>query len=247
MISRALFLFLRLKQEEPIISEDDLQVILAGISEITEDFEKQSAILEKMVEVKFEKILDGKSIEEKRENAVQFAKKMYDQELEQLKTNYLTEISSLKDIHEKSIMEKQLEFKKTLLNEVNNSILTMEKSRTPLDKIASTKFTNHKWILSIGFITYFMIIFILIYMVGWDTMEPITYFLSAFGIIGSYLYLSITGESLNLAKYFNKKEQKIKDKVYRDFSFDTDGFFSLKERKNELEKEIKELEKQLEK
>lgn len=239
--------FLRLKQEEPIISEDKLQVILAGISEITEDFEKQSAVLERMVEVKFDGILDGKSIDEIRENAVTFTKAIYDQELEELKTNYSTEISSLKNTHEKSALEKQLEFKKTLLNEVNDSIETIEKTRPPLDKIASTKFSNHKWILSIGFTAYFLIIFILIYKVGLDTMEPITYFLSALGIIGSYLYLSITGKSFNPAEYFIQKEQELKDKVYRDFSFDTDRLSSLLERKNELENELKALEKQSEK
>jgi hypothetical protein len=144
-------------------------------------------------------------------------------------------------------MEKQLEYKKTLLNEVNDSILTMEKSKTPLDKIASTKFTNYKWILSIGFITFFLIIFILIYKIGWDTMEPITYILSTFVFIGSYLYLSITGKSFNPAEYFIQKELELKVKVYRDFSFDIDRLSKLKEIKNELEKEIKELEKQLEK
>lgn len=239
--------FLRLKQEEPVISEDKLQVILAGISEITEDFEKQSAVLERMVEVKFDGILDGKSIDEIRENAVTFTKAIYDQELEQLKSNYSTEISSLKDTYDKSALEKQLEFKKTLLSEVNNSIETIEKIRSPLDKTAIKKFRNHIWILSVGFIAYFLIIFILIYKVGWDTMEPITYFLSALGIIGGYLYFAITGKSFNPSEYFIHKEQELKDKVYKDFSFDSDRLASLLERKKELENELNELGKQSEK
>lgn len=239
--------FLRLKQEDPVISEDKLQVILSGISEITEDFEKQSAVLERMVEVKFDGILDGKSIDEIRENAVIFTKATYDQELEQLKSNYSIEISSLKDTHDKSAKEKQLEFKKTLLNEVNDSVENIEKTRPPLDKIASTKFINHKWLLSTGFTVYFLIIFILIYTIGWEAMEPITYFLSGLGVIGSYLYLSITGKSFNPAEYFSQKEQELKDKVYKDFSFDIDRLSSLQERKYELKKEIKELGKQPEK
>jgi hypothetical protein len=239
--------FLRLKQEEPIISEDNLQIILSGISEITEDFEKQSVILEKMVEVKFDGILDGKSVDEIRQNAVIFTKAIYDQELEQLKSNYSTEISSLKDTHEKSALEKQLVFKKTLLSEVNDSIETIEKTRPPLDKIANTKFNNHKWTLSVGFIAYFLIIFILIYKVGWDTMEPITYFLSALSIIGGYLYFAITGKSFNPSEYFFQKKQEFKDKVYKDFRFDSDRLSSLLERKKELENELKELGKESEK
>jgi hypothetical protein len=37
--------FLKLKTNQPIVNEDCLQTILAGISELTEDFEKQSSIL----------------------------------------------------------------------------------------------------------------------------------------------------------------------------------------------------------
>jgi hypothetical protein len=53
--------FLKLKTNTPVIKEDDLQTVLAGISEITEDFEKQETILEKMVELKFDGILNGKN------------------------------------------------------------------------------------------------------------------------------------------------------------------------------------------
>lgn len=239
--------FLRLKQEEPIISEDDLQVILAGISEITEDFEKQSFVLERMVEVKFDNILEGKSIDEIKEKAVTFTKAIYDQELEQLKSNYSTEISSLKDTYKKFNYEKNVEFKKILLNEFNYSIENIEKTRPPLDKIVNKKFRVHKWFLSICFIAYFLIIFILIYEIGWNIMEPITYFLSSLGIIGWYLYFAITGKSFNPAEYFVHKEQEIREKVYKNFGFDSDRLFSLLERKKELENELKELEKRSEK
>lgn len=235
--------FLRLKQEEPVISEDNLQIILSGISEVTEDFEKQSAILERMVEVKFEGVLNGKSIDEIRENAVTFTKTTYDQELQQLKSNYSNEISSLKNAHHKSVLEKQIEFKKILLNEVNDSIETIEKTRPPLDKIVNSKFRNYKLILSFSIIAYYLLIFILTYKIGWDFMEPITYFLSGIGLIGSYLYLSITGKSINPTMYFKQKENEIKEKVYKEFSFDAERLNSLQERKEELENELKELEK----
>lgn len=237
--------FLRLKQEEPVISEDKLQIILAGISEITEDFEKQSAVLERMVEVKFEGIIDGKSIDEIRDNAITFTKAIYDQELEQLKSDYSTEISSLKDTHTKSTHQKQLEFKKTILNEINDSISTIENSKPPLDKIASTKFKNHKWRLAVGLVAYFLIIIILIYQIGWDTMEPVTYVLSSLGFICSYLYLSITGKSFNPTEYFTLKKEELEKQVYKEFNFDTDRLASLKDKKTELENEVRELENKI--
>lgn len=62
--------FMNLPKDNSPISEDELQSIMAGISEMTEDFSKQESIIESMMEVKFEDILQGGI----QENAKMFAK-----------------------------------------------------------------------------------------------------------------------------------------------------------------------------
>ena len=64
--------FLQISKDVSIINEDKLQIILAGISEMTEDFQKQEDILKQMLEVKFEKSIDIKKPEESREMAIEF-------------------------------------------------------------------------------------------------------------------------------------------------------------------------------
>jgi Mitochondrial calcium uniporter len=235
--------FLKLKQEDPIISEDKLQIVLSGISEITEDFEKQSAFLERMVEVKFDGILNGRNIYEIRENAVQFSKAIYDKEIEDLKTNYSSEISLLKHSHDKTATQKMIEFKQELLSEVNESIKILQNTQTPLATIIQTRLRNHKWFLSMIVVGYAIIICLLIWKIGWDTMEPITYGLTLFGAVGAYLFLTITGKSFDPTKYFELKETEITERVYKEFNFDLERLTTQQQRKLELEEEIKILNK----
>jgi len=56
--------FLNLSQNETNITNEKLQLILIGISEITQDVNKQSAIVEVMVEQKFKGILENNSTED---------------------------------------------------------------------------------------------------------------------------------------------------------------------------------------
>lgn len=74
--------FLNLPQNESNITNEKLQLILIGISEITGDVEQQSAIVETMISEKFKGILDKSySDEEIIEQSKQFAKSKLETEL----------------------------------------------------------------------------------------------------------------------------------------------------------------------
>lgn len=238
---RSFVSFLKLRQEDPIIQEDKLQLILAGISEITEDFDKQSAILDQMAEVKFDGILEGKSHDDIRENAVKFSKKLMDAEIEELKEKHASTIEESKDIHTRTINEKQKEFKSELLSEVNDSILTLEKSKTPLETIVKSKVSTHKIIAISILVIYFFILAFLVYKFTWNTMEPITYFLGPLGILSSYIYLAVKGHSFDPREYLTVKEKEFRQATYKKFNFDNERLDFLIERKKVLEKEISEL------
>ena len=51
--------FMNLPKDNSVILEDELQSVMAGISEMTEEFSKQESIIESMVEIKFGDILKG--------------------------------------------------------------------------------------------------------------------------------------------------------------------------------------------
>lgn len=74
--------FLNLSQSESNITNEKLQLILIGISEITSDVEQQSAIVETMIDEKFKGILDKSySDEQIIEQSKQFAKSKLETEL----------------------------------------------------------------------------------------------------------------------------------------------------------------------
>ncbi|MHA4896226.1 hypothetical protein ACXZ1K_15850 [Pedobacter sp. PWIIR3] len=130
--------FLNLSQNEAHISSENLQLILIGIGEITQDVERQSAIVETMIQNKFKGIIDQAYTEEEIiEHAKSFAKTELDMHLDlaiidkqNLELSLQTHISGAKaaihEQHEKQERERlkakdletqNLHLKKTLVKE----------------------------------------------------------------------------------------------------------------------------------
>lgn len=81
--------FLNMPQGEKEISYEKLQLILTGISEITEDAEKQSAIIKILVEKKFKDVLQkGFTDDDIIEQSKSFAKSTLEQNLDELATKH---------------------------------------------------------------------------------------------------------------------------------------------------------------
>ncbi|TAF74227.1 MAG: hypothetical protein EAZ53_10225 [Bacteroidetes bacterium] len=81
--------FLNMPQGEKEISYEKLQLILTGISEITEDAEKQSSIIKILVEKKFKDVLQkGFSDDEIIEQSKSFAKTTLEQNLDELSAKH---------------------------------------------------------------------------------------------------------------------------------------------------------------
>jgi hypothetical protein len=226
--------FLKLKTNQPIINEDNLQTILAGISEITEDFERQEAILDKMVELKFEGILNGEnSTEEVFKKTIEFVSKEFESEIEKLNED--------RNESEFNFSTQKIEFKENLLSEKQTTIVELSKQKIPIEKQAEKSLNNYKLIFSLIVIGYFVGLAIITWRVGWNTMEPITYFLGALGIIGTYLYTLISGKDFNPKIHFEQKSTEFINRKYDEFNFNKERFEGLIEEKVELEKEISEL------
>ncbi len=78
--------FLNLSQNETNINNEKLQLVLAGIAEITQDMEQQSSIVTSMIEIQFKGILDkNTSNEDIIERSKFFAKTELELEIEKIK------------------------------------------------------------------------------------------------------------------------------------------------------------------
>jgi len=228
--------FLKLKTNQPIISEGNLQAILSGISEITEDFKRQETVLEKMVELKFDRILNGNNNSETiYKNTIDFVAREFEDEIVQLTEDKSKSIGDFK--------LKTIQFKEELLKEKQLTITELTKQKYPIIKQAEKSFDAYRLFFSLVIIGYFIILAIATWKIGWDTMEPITYFLAAIGIIGTYLYTAFTGKDTNPKSHFEIKKNEIINKKFSEFNFNTERYNSLKEEEKELKIEIEELKK----
>lgn len=226
--------FLKLKTNQPIINEDNLQTILAGISEITEDFGRQETILDRMVELKFEGILNGENkTEDVFKKTIEFVSKEFESEIEKL--------SQDKNKTEFNYSTQTIEFKEALLSEKQTTITELAKQKIPIERQAEKSLTNYKFLFSLAVVGYFIALAIITWKVGWETMEPITYFLGIIGIIATYLYAAISGKDMNPKAHFDQKREELINKKYDEFNFNKERFENLIEEKTELESEISEL------
>ena len=226
--------FLKLKTNHPIVSSDNLQTILAGISEITEDFKKQESILEKIVELKFDGILNGENnSEEVFKKTIDFVSKEFESEIDSLNRD--------KSKSEFNLSNEKIRFKEELLNEKTKTKIDLAKQKIPIDKQGEKNFNFYKLKYATIVIGYFIGLAVLTSVVGWNIMEPITYFLGSVGIIISFLYPMIYGKSINPAVFFNNKEIDMRANAYSDFNFSIDRLNQIIEEEKELKVEIEEL------
>jgi hypothetical protein len=237
--------FLRLKQEEPIIQEDELQAVLAGISEMTEDFDRQAAILERMAEKKFQGIIDNRSSEKSRENAAAFSKAALEGEMKEMEKAYSVSIQENEKEYEKRLSEQQLASNTQMLNDIILAINNMQFAKDPLIKVVEQRVSNLKLKLLSILIGYYGVLIFLVWKYSWNEMEPITYFLSVGGIIAAYIYLAVKGDSFNPLKYLSDKKLKIQESVFSEFNFDQNRLQALEGRKTELEQVGKELQRRM--
>ena len=92
---------------------------------------------------------------------------------------------------EYSINHNTIEFKEKLLEENVLSKRDLENHKAPIDKLAEKDFNWFRNVLCISAVTYYLVIFYLIYKLIWNVMEPLTYVLGSLPILLSILYLIV--------------------------------------------------------
>lgn len=250
--------FLTIPKDSIDISPEDLQQMLAGISEITEEFKLQEDIVSSLLEDENTKGI--RSREEAKRYAKEKIETQYEQQLLAQHEKAKSEMIATNLAHEKQIKELQDSFEKMMKTvksefEKQEEQRGIEKLREKLNvlkknlKDSEDKYTfiteqadDYKkelgrWAVLLLFI-YVAIIIFLIYKLGWEIMEPCTYVISLIisVIIEGYTYVKL--ETLNPLSFLSHK----RDIKYK--SLCNKLGFSLEEMKD-YEQDIEKLLKQL--
>jgi hypothetical protein len=223
--------FLRLPHHDALLEENEIQNIVAGISEMTEDFNTQEFIMQRMIE----SIINGqKNTTTITNKAKQFSKNIleekYKEELSRkdsekadLKSEHKTVLEANKNEFEQKLKEQDFKNKQNKLEEIKKQIKSINK---------------RKALIFICIVLYYIALIIVTWKVSWNVMEPITYFLGLGGAVGLYVFFAVKRHSFDFRKYYNDCKTEIKINVYAKYDINISDLRELEELKLSLEKEL---------
>ena len=248
--------FMNLPKDNSVISEDELQSVMAGISEMTEEFSKQESIIESMVEIKFGDILKGNI----QENAKAYAKDKLEKEFEKQLAEKDKETDrrlfqkdkerkELEKLHEDILAQVREEAKKQFekaeagrkqdkLLTINKEIGSLENRKKNAEKRAWERLSIRKWVLLILVLGPIVIWLCYIQKSEWENVEKLTYFPPIIYTILVLLYMMIYGKNINPVNYFNELYDKYKSDEYNKFEYSDSEYTELVKMREDLKKVI---------
>lgn len=256
--------FLTIPREKHIVDEEELQTILAGISEVTEDLKQQTDLVSEMFSNNFKDILKGNT----RENAKAFVKDKLEQkyketihqkedEFSNQKSSFESELSKRDKTIEEIKKDNDKRFK-SLQDSFNNQLQVQEKERQQgkLDSLKRellpkeqlfkiiTKYTkSHMFKLRFLFGLPVVIVIILwaiwLYIKGPSSVEKWTYIIPLIFPLLSLIYFIIKGKGFNFKELYKNYKKSYLERECDKHQFSQNEIKDIKESIDKLNKELK--------
>lgn len=248
--------FMNLPKDSSVISEDELQSVMAGISEMTEEFAKQETIIESMVEIKFEDILKG----DIRENAKMFAKDRLekdferqlaekeeesinrlakkDEEREELEKLHQQMLAQVREEAKKQFEEVEKDRKRDKLQSIIREIGSLEVRKANAEDRAWKKLVWRKRLFTAIVIIPVCAWLYIVYKNDWNLMEKRAYFPPVIWGLIMFVGAMIYGQDWNLQKYLEKLHKEYKNEEYLAFGYSDSEYAELLDMRDTLKKEL---------
>lgn len=251
--------FLSIPKDKVEVSPEELQEVLAGISEITEDFQRQEDIVSSLIEIdgtlnlrnRFEaKKYAKEQIESQLQNELSEQRKRYEKQLNETKNSNEQQIAEIKESYEAIVKSIKDEFgrrdkdaKKSKLEDKLQTINHRIEDYNKIKNIINDKVNDADGMIkrAVGVI-YFIIICVWIWLiikVGWDTMEMWTYIIGVvlFGI--PIIGLLITNKDINPTSLFDAIRKSNYNKQCLKYSYSDSEIIDLEQMKEKIEEQLK--------
>lgn len=238
--------FLNIPQNDALSTPDELQKIMAGISEITEDFSKQGSIISSMVEADFDNIVKKGDIQS---NAKAFAKDKleedYNAQLATKDKEYISNTEKQKKENENFFRAYDTLNKKNKIEEINKTINRLMSLKNNAEKRANKRIALLKTITCCIYAAVIIVIFKLIKTHGWNFVSMcLALSVPISGILG-YMYLCIYNKSCKMDVIWKEISNRYKQKFYTEYTYNDDDLQELESMKKKLSQEIESLNKQI--
>lgn len=243
---RSFVSFLNLPHNKSVVEPYEMQEIMAGISEITEDFTKQNVLVDSFIESDLRSLIENKK--DFRNEARKFAKDKIEAEYEeQLKEKEfqnqqdkkLSEeiIAKIKEETKNELQRQKNEQKREKLSQTKTRLGQLKTSKENAENQAHKDLVIYKykyllWLIPV--LGYLLLSFVF----KWEDFEVWTLRISLVSLILAWLYAAIYGESINPLEAFKAKEKELTKLQYQKFQYNQEEYNDLIELEKELENEL---------
>ena len=251
--------FLTMPNEKSEVTPDELQDILAGISEITEDFQKQNDIVSELLdsdnsreirnrveaqkfaqshlEAQFKEELE--SVEKESQKKLEAQKAASQELLSKQKEEFEKMLDAIRQERQKDKLER-LKEKKCLCE---SQLKDKENILQQINYIADRKKNNLKALIVFVYIAYIIGMSFLIYWIGWEDMEPITFITGMVMVAIPFICSLVMNRSLDIRTIISEYRDRCFNKQCIKYDFFDSEISDLKETIESLNSQISNLEK----
>lgn len=237
--------FLKLQHHEPVISPEDLQSVMAGISEITESFKNQEDIVDTMFESNWRTILHDTprlAAREFAKNTLEdnLVKQLLEKDQQHQKTiqeiNRLHDdnLNELKSKAERLLAQQEQQYRTERLNEVERQLRDLKIMKYNADEAIRKRINGLKLKTAIAFILITGFYIALVFYIGWDEMEKYTWAIAIVLSIASVLYFLCFEKKLSLERTLKNYRDNNTKHFYSLFMYSEERYNDLMRVKNEL-------------
>lgn len=253
--------FLTMPNEKSEVTPDELQDILAGISEITEDFQKQNDIVSELLDsdnsrelrnrIEAQKFAQG-HLEAQFKEELETVEKESQKKLEVQEAASQELLSKQKEEFEKMLntirkerQQDKLERLKDKLQLCNSQLKDKQRISNQINSHADGKKKTMSGVMITISILYLIAMVLLIIFIGWDKMEKYTYISALAMAVVLFVYSLIMNKNLEFWNIPIVYREKCYKRQCNKFSFDESEIVDLNETIKSLEKQISDLEKDI--
>lgn len=253
--------FLNLSKEKPLTTPEELQDIMAGISEITEELKDQEDIVSDLlernstshlrtregakrfakekVEEKYREQLEKQAAEnEKRLNA---AERDHAGTINLLKEEHEKFMDQMVKEHQKEILQNKVDAKNALLSNLKKQKKDAVRKKEMIERLSEDKKNSLKQIYIFGIAIIFVVWCAVIFHFGWETMEMWTYIVGlAFAVVTCIINISLGGTWKPQEFLENYKKNQF-DKFCLFYNFNVNEIEDIQVSISNVEKELAEL------
>lgn len=248
--------FLKLPHNDPVISADELQTVMAGISEITENFKSQVDIVDVLFESDWRDILKDTP----RVAAKEFAKeRLESQLLAQLQEKENQHESSMREINKafddkmarlkeeagERLLRQELQFKQDRLSDAERKIRDMKIMKRRADESIEGELNRLKWKMVISILLAVIVYACVVFWIGWNTMEIYTWLVGLGSVAVGAVYLIRYEKKFSLERTLKKYRDKYTNHYYSLFMYSEEGYQDLTDAREELMSQIETIESEL--